>query len=448
MSKIKLKSQQGKKIGIFGLGLTGCSAFSALDEIAQTILCWDDSQVNRDKFISQFGSSPLMDITEKAWQSLDKIIISPGVPPGHGIYSLIKQHNILISSDIELFIEENPKSKIIAITGTNGKSTTTALIGHILHESGLDYHFGGNIGLPVLMLPQKAEGYVLELSSFQIDLLHNFNPFISILLNITEDHLDRYGTFEEYSKSKFRAFEGGGIKIIGIDSDKSQEFYKSLRRKGERKLIPITTNSSDEGVSCNAGKLTDTFFNHDSYTIPELRYLSGKHNQENIAASFAACRALGVAPLEIIKHISSFTWLKHRMQYLGTKNNISFYNDSKATNATSAACSLISLSNIFWLAGGIFKEKSLSPIDFALKNVTKAYLFGKDKLLFAKYLENKVEYRICMNMSEAFEYAVKEAQMIKENSNILLAPACASYDQFKNFEDRGNQFIELYDTTK
>jgi UDP-N-acetylmuramoylalanine--D-glutamate ligase len=178
MGKMKLKSQQGKKIGIVGLGLTGCSAFSALEEIAQTILCWDDSQVNRDKFISQFGSSPLTDITDEAWQSLDKIIISPGIPPAHTIYSLIKRHNILISSDIDLFIEENSQSKIIAITGTNGKSTTTALIGHILHKSGLDYHFGGNIGLPVLMLPEKAEGYVLELSSFQIDLLQNFKEAI------------------------------------------------------------------------------------------------------------------------------------------------------------------------------------------------------------------------------------------------------------------------------
>jgi len=445
---MKLNSQKGKKIGIFGLGLTGCSAFSALNKVAKTILCWDDLEANRNNFTSQFGSESIKDIAEKDWQALDKVIISPGVPPSHPIFSLIKEHNILISSDIDLFIEENSQSRIIAITGTNGKSTTTALIGHILHKSGLDYHVGGNIGLPVLMLPKGAAGYVLELSSFQIDLLQNFNPFISILLNITQDHLDRYGTFEEYSKSKFRAFEGDGIKIIGIDSDKSQEFYESLKAKGERKLIPITTNSSNNGIICHSKKLIDNFFNRDTYELPEFKYLKGKHNQENIVASFTACRALGVAPLEIIKHISSFKGLKHRMQYLGTKDNISFYNDSKATNATSAACSLISLSNIFWLAGGIFKEKSLSPIDFAVKNVKKAYLFGKDRLLFATYLENKVEYTMCMNMNEAFEYAVKDAQMIKENANILLAPACASYDQFKNFEDRGNQFIELYDSTK
>ncbi len=444
---MKLNHQKGKKIGIFGLGLTGCSAFSALNEVTKTILCWDDSEVNRNKFISQFGSESLSDITDQAWQFLDKVVISPGVPPSHAIFSLIRKHNLLISSDIELLIEENPQSKIVVITGTNGKSTTTALIGHILHKAGFDYHVGGNIGLPVLMLPEKAVGYVLELSSFQIDLIQNFNRFfISILLNITQDHLDRYGTFEEYSKAKFRAFQGNGIKIIGIDSDKSREFYAHLKKKGERKLIPISTGSSHDGISCNSERLVDNSFNHDTYDLPALNHLQGKHNQENIAVSFAACRSLGVEPLEIIEHISSFKGLKHRMQYLGTKNNISFYNDSKATNATSAACSLISLNNIFWLAGGIFKEKSLSPIDFALKNVKKAYLFGKDKLLFAKYLENKVEYTICMTMNEAFECAVKDAQLIKVGTNILLAPACASYDQFKNFEDRGNQFIELYDT--
>ena len=443
---MKLKSQKGKKIGIFGLGLTGRSAFSALDKVAKTILCWDDLEANRNNFISQSGSQSLKDITEKDWQSLDKVIISPGVPQSHSIFLLIKKYNILISSDIDLFIEENPQSKIIAITGTNGKSTTTALIGHILNKAGLDYHVGGNIGLPVLMLPQGAAGYVLELSSFQIDLLENFNPFISILLNITQDHLDRYGTFEEYSKSKFRAFQGDGIKIIGIDSDKSREFYNHLREEGERKLIPISSSSSNDGIICHSEQLLDNFFNRDAYALPELQYLKGKHNQENIAAAFAACRALGLAPLEIIESISSFNGLKHRFQYLGTKNNISFYNDSKATNATSAACSLVSLNNIFWLAGGIFKEKSLSPIDFGLKNVKKAYLFGKDKLLFANHLENKIEYTICTTMKEAFECAIKDAQMIKENTNILLAPACASYDQFKNFEDRGNQFIELYDS--
>jgi UDP-N-acetylmuramoylalanine--D-glutamate ligase len=445
MIKMKLNYQKGKKIGIFGLGLTGCSVFFALREEAETLLCWDDSEANRNNFISQFGDNALNDITNEAWRSLDKIVISPGIPPSHAIFSLAKQYNIEISSDIGLFIEENNQSKIIVVTGTNGKSTTTALIGHILQHGGLDYHMGGNIGLPVFRLPQSADGYVLELSSFQIDLLQNLNPFISILLNITPDHLDRYRTFEKYCESKFRAFEGDGIKIIGIDSDKSQEFYSSLKKKGEKKLIPISVIHEHEAICCHETNLVDNFFNRDVYTLPDFSYLKGKHNQENIAAAFTACRALGVLPDEIIKHLSSFKGLKHRMQYLGNKGNISFYNDSKATNAASAACSLASLNNIFWLAGGIFKEKSLAPIDLALKNVKKAYLFGKDKLLFAKYLENKVEYKIYTTMNEAFECAIKDARVEQEPISILLAPACASYDQFKNFEDRGNQFIELYD---
>ncbi|GAB4167737.1 MAG: UDP-N-acetylmuramoyl-L-alanine--D-glutamate ligase [Rickettsiaceae bacterium] len=442
---MKLTSQAGKKIGIFGLGLTGHSTYEALKGVAETVVCWDDSASNRQVFSSEYGNECLKDLSHNVWTTLDKIIISPGVPSSHEVFLLAKGYNILISSDIQLFLEQNPNSKIVAVTGTNGKSTTVALIGHILRENELDYHIGGNIGLPALRLPENAQGYVLELSSFQLDLLDRFNPDIAVLLNITPDHLDRHGTFEKYCQAKFKAFQGDGIKVIGIDNDKSKEFYTHLKIYGDEKVIPISSNLYRHGISCDQHQIVDRFFNRGSYGLRKLNNLPGAHNRENIAASFAVCRALGLMPKEIIEHLLTFKGLAHRMQYLGTKDGISYYNDSKATNATSALCSLSALDNIFWLAGGIFKEDTLLPIAPALKNIKKAYLFGQSKMIFAEYLKNKVEYELCTNMEEAFQKATSDALLIHSKANILLAPACASFDQFKNFEDRGNQFIKLYD---
>jgi UDP-N-acetylmuramoylalanine--D-glutamate ligase len=427
------------KIGIFGLGISGISSLEYLKDKAKKIICWDDSDANRAKIEEKF----LAPISDPKWQELDMIVMSPGVPESHDIYSLATKHNILISSDIEIFLQANLGAKIIVITGTNGKSTTTALIGHILRENNLDYHIGGNIGLPVLSLPQEAKGYVLELSSFQLNLLKSINPTIAILLNITPDHLDRHKTFEEYCRIKEIAVSGDGLKIIGVDSEASKDIYEKLRKTGEKKLIPIDSKLRQNGISCTTNYLIDGFFDFKSYALPTLKQLSGKHNQENIAASFAACRALGLKAESIIAQIKNFQGLPHRMQFIGTHKNVSFYNDSKATNVSSAISSIKSLENIFWLAGGIFKEENLLPLEKYLKNIKKAYIFGKNKLLFEEYLKEKVEYQLCDDMNEAFKASMRDAALEQQEANILLAPACASFDQFKNFEDRGNQFIDL-----
>lgn len=424
------------KIGVFGLGISGISSLEYLKDKAKKIICWDDSDTNRAKIKEKF----LVPISDPKWQELDMIIMSPGVPESHDIYSLTTKHKLLIFSDIEIFLQANSGAKIIIVTGTNGKSTTTALIGHILRENNLDYHIGGNIGLPVLSLPQGAKGYVLELSSFQLNLLKSIDPTIAILLNITPDHLDRHKTFAEYCRIKAIAVNGDGLKIIGVDSNASKDIYEKLRKNGEKKLIPI---DSKNGINCTEDNLIDNFFDSKSYKLPTLKQLSGRHNQENIAASFAACRALGLRSESIIEQIENFHGLPHRMQFIGTHKNISFYNDSKATNVNSAISSLSSLENIFWLAGGIFKEENLLPLEKYLKNIKKVYIFGKNKLLFEEYLKGKIEYQLCENMNEAFKAAVTDTMLEQQEANILLAPACASFDQFKNFEDRGNQFIDL-----
>ena len=433
-------SLKNKKIGIFGLGITGISIYSDIAHHTNEIICWDDSEKNRTNFQDQ---KTLFDLSNERWKSIDTVFISPGVPNNHQIFLLAKQYNILISSDIELFLHHNPHSKIIAITGTNGKSTTTALIGHILNNCGYDFPIGGNIGMPVLSLPKNKTGYVLELSSFQLDLISFFNPTISVLLNITPDHLDRHGTFDEYCKAKMRALRGDGIKVIGIDTDASREIYDTLAHSGEKNIIAISTSNKKNTISFSNCILHDDFYDADSYKIPESQNLAGKHNKENITAAYAVCRSLGLKPNDIIDQLPSFQGLKHRMQNLGSKNNITYYNDSKATNASSAAGSLTSMQNIFWLAGGIFKEESLDPLEKSLSNVKKAYLFGESSLLFSGYLKDKVDFEVFDTMQEAFSKANIDAKNAKEHAYIVLAPACASFDQFRNFEERGNKFIDL-----
>ncbi len=431
---------KNKKIGIFGLGVTGESIYLEISTQTNDIICWDDSEQNRLNFKAQ---NALFDLSDKKWLSLDIIFISPGIPSNHAVFLLAKEHNLLISSDIELFLHANPNSKIIVITGTNGKSTTTALVGHILNNSGYDFPIGGNIGLPVLSLPQNKMGYVLELSSFQLDLIQFFNPTISVLLNITPDHLDRHGTFEEYCKAKMRALRGDGLKIINIDNKTSKEIYEVLTRNGEKKIIAISTHKQKNTISCSKNSIDDNFYDNLSTNLPNLPNLPGLHNQENIATSYAVCRSLGLKPQEIADQLSSFGGLKHRMQNVGSSGNITYYNDSKATNASSAAASLSAAQNIFWLAGGVFKEENLKPLEKSLKNVKKAYLFGKSKLLFLEYLKDKIDFEMFDTMQEAFAKANIDAKQATKKASIILAPACSSFDQFKNFEDRGNQFIDL-----
>ena len=272
-------SLKNKKIGIFGLGITGVSIYSDIVHHTNEIICWDDSEKNRTNFQDH---KTLFDLSNERWKSIDTVFISPGMPNNHQIFLLAKQYNILISSDIELFLHHNLHSKIIAITGTNGKSTTTALIGHILNNCGYDFPIGGNIGMPVLSLPKNKTGYVLELSSFQLDLISFFNPTISVLLNITPDHLDRHGTFDEYCKAKMRALRGDGIKIIGIDTDASKEIYDTLAHSGEKNIIAISTSKKKNTISFLNSLLHDNFYDADSYKIPELQNLTGKHNKQNI----------------------------------------------------------------------------------------------------------------------------------------------------------------------
>lgn len=425
-----------KKIGIFGLGKTGISAYEYLHRHEKPqpgtpedyhIICYDDNDKNRKDFIAKFGPEPLKHIQDPEWQSLDYIVLSPGVPlhfpKPHDIVKLAQRYNIPITSDIELFYNANQEAKYIAITGTNGKSTTTALIGHILGES---YGVGGNIGLPVLDLPQK-KGYVLELSSYQLDLLCDFHANIAILLNITPDHIDRHGSLENYIEAKKRIWRNMGPKdhlIIGIDNDITGRIYNEIKGKMPFNIIPISIKD-------------------DIGDLPQNPYLLGDHNLENVIAAITAARITSISNSEIKSKLVSFIGLKHRMQFVINYQNINFYNDSKATNAEAASKSIAALDNIYWLAGGIAKEGGIESLAPLFSKIKKAYLFGESKDLFANTLKGKIAYEQCEDMESAIKLAYRDALIDSSKANILLAPACASFDQFKSFEHRGDEFIRV-----
>ena len=449
-----LSKQTGKKIGIFGLGLTGTSVYRSLMTVVKELICHDDSKVNIEKFIKEFGSSHVLSINNQKWKTLDKIVISPGIPHSHQIFQIALENKIPVTSDIELFIEENPNSEFIFITGTNGKSTVTALTGHILHKAGLDYHVGGNIGKAVMSLPYHRKGYVFELSSFQIELLTRIDAKISVITNITPDHLDRYKNVEDYARVKEKIFTPNSLKIIGVNSLITRNIYRKFKKVYNPKIIPISNSKQIEGgIFYDNNYLYDNIeSNKVSLPLPSLPHLQGFHNKENIAIAYAICKSLLVPSSVIIKALESFKGLEHRMQYIGSYKNINFYNDSKATNISSALASLSAFNNIIWFAGGKFKEESFDELKPVLKNIKKAYFFGESKNLFAEFLDlvssPKPGYELCENLEEAFNKAMEYSIKTSEKLNFLLAPACASYDQFKNFEERGTLFIKLVQNIK
>ena len=415
------------------------------------IVCWDDSEQNRVSFASSHGNTQPIPITNTAWTKLDYIILSPGVPTTfpepHDIAILAKKHNIPIMSDIDLLYIARSDAHYISVTGTNGKSTTTALIHHILLEK--NYDIGGNIGAAALGMKPTANGYVLEFSSFQLDITHNFHSNIGIILNITPDHIDRHGTFMNYILSKKSLIDDlapNGTAILSADNKITRELGQDLHLAMKNiHFIRISTKKIiDGGVCVKGGKIFDAISGKvTEYELPTNKSLQGAHNFENIAAAYASAISSGLKPEYILSKIATFVGLPHRMQFVGTKSNIDFYNDSKATNAEAASKSIGTLKNIYWLAGGVPKEGGIGDLLPLLSDhVKKAYLFGEAKELFAGQIGASTEVQICDNMKEAFDAAHKDASKSTEHANILLAPACASYDQFKNYEERGNKFIE------
>jgi UDP-N-acetylmuramoylalanine--D-glutamate ligase len=451
----------GQKVAVFGLGNSGLLSARALVAGGAQVVCFDDD-FNKVADAEAAGLDTL-DFHNLDWSKIAALVLTPGVPlthpAPHWAAALASKANVEIIGDIELFCLERTMSgancPLVTITGTNGKSTTTALITHLLRDAGRDAQMGGNIGVPVLALQPFAPGrvYVLEVSSYQIDLAPSLKPTVGILLNISEDHLDRHGSMENYAALKtllVAAVEPGGSAVIGVDDRFTRAAADRIERAG-RPVVRVSVEAPLREGYYAEGSTIMRAREGKTYPVAQLAgiaSLRGAHNAQNAACAVAACMALKLDPPEIQKGLVSFPGLAYRMQQVGHKptdlGSVLFVNDSKATNADSAAKALASFDDIFWIAGGKPKTGGITSLAEFFPRIRKAFLIGEAARDFARTLEGKVPYEICGVLSAAVNAAARDAQAcgLKEPV-VLLSPACASFDQYPNFEMRGKAFTDL-----
>ena len=463
-----VETLDGKPIGVFGLGVSGQASVKALEAAGVQIIAWDD----------ETGEPP------QDFVALACLVLSPGVPlhypEPHAVVKQARDAGIPIMCDIELFSRALPHVKTIGITGTNGKSTTAALLHHVLRECGVQAQLGGNIGRAVLDLDmplsaicrpehlplchperlplrhpeREAEGsgrdnentqpdpssqapqddnkeddstYILELSSYQLDLCPTFTPDIAVLLNITQDHLDRHGTMENYVASKAQIFEGAGDAVIATDDGFTQQIADDVETKGARHLTRVSAKDIDF----------------------ETQALKGEHNQQNIAAVMTIARLLALDESTVRIAIDSFPGLAHRQFFVREKDGVRFINDSKATNVEATAKALQAYDDIYWIVGGQAKEGGLKGLEAYLGNVRSAFLIGEAANSFANWHTQQGLHYVKSNiLKQAVEDAMTQIAKDKaigdiEEAVVLLSPACASWDQFSSFEERGDTFEEI-----
>ncbi|MET0483995.1 MAG: UDP-N-acetylmuramoyl-L-alanine--D-glutamate ligase, partial [Aestuariivirgaceae bacterium] len=377
----------------------------------------------------------------------------PGVPLTHPRphWSVDKAHaaGVEVIGDTEIFIREiaGTGSRLVAITGTNGKSTTTALTGHVLRSAGLDAHVGGNIGTAVFQLPPPAPGrvYVLELSSYQIDLTPGLKPDAAILMNLTPDHLDRHGDMAGYAAVKAKIFarqSTGDVALCSLDDDWSAAIAAALPAASTHRPFSVQRRL-DDGLSAPDGVLQDCRKGEAQAKLDlrDLDTLRGRHNWQNACAAYGAGRAMGVSAAAIDEGFRSFPGLAHRMEEVGRAGNVIFINDSKATNADAAEKALLSFDTIYWIAGGLMKAGGIEPLRPLFGRIVRAYLVGQDAPALAATLEGTTAYRMCGTIEQAAAAAARDARAEnRSGAVVLLSPACASFDQFPNFEVRGDAF--------
>jgi UDP-N-acetylmuramoylalanine--D-glutamate ligase len=441
----------GREIALFGLGGSGLATAHALVEGRATVLAWDDNPDSVAK-AEQEGIA-VGDLRQADWTRFASFVLSPGVPlthpKPHWSVELARGAGVEVIGDIELFARErtkrSPNAPFIAISGTNGKSTTTALAAHIIRESGRDAQMGGNIGRAVMTLepPTDDRFYVVECSSYQIDLAPSVNPTAGILLNLTPDHLDRHGTMQHYAAVKERLVAGSDTAIIGVDDVYCAQIANRLELAGKQvirisKRLPLPDGFFADGTDLMEAE-------HGRYErigfLQGIGSLRGQHNAQNALAAVAACRKVGLELGEIQSGLDSFPGLAHRMEQVGRKGHVLFINDSKATNADASAPALSTFPRIYWIAGGLPKEGGIESLRGYFPRIAKAYLIGEAAPAFSATLGEAVPYEISRTLDAAVEHAAADAAR-DENGEVavLLSPACASFDQYKNFEVRGEAF--------
>jgi UDP-N-acetylmuramoylalanine--D-glutamate ligase len=451
----------GKKVAVFGLGGSGLASARALLAGAADVVAFDDDAVSVAK--ASAAGIPTADLRRLDWSKIAALVLAPGVPlthpAPHWTVELAKKNAVEVIGDIELFCRERrkvaPESPFVAVTGTNGKSTTTALIAHLAAAAGLDAQIGGNIGTAILsLLPPGASTarplrvHVIECSSYQIDLAPSLDPSIGILINLTADHLDRHGTMEHYAAVKERLVAGvpnKGAAIIGVDDEWCQRIASRLAQSGKRLVRVSVRHALAEGVYVEHQRIMSAVDGKPTpiTEIGGIGSLRGLHNAQNAACAAAAALALGLTPAAIQAGLRSFPGLAHRMEEVGRRGAVLFVNDSKATNADSAAQALVCFNDIFWIAGGKPKTGGIESLRPFFPRIRKAYLIGEAANEFAKTLAD-VPHEIDGTLDKALAAATRDAGASSAGEPVvLLSPACASFDQYRNFELRGDAFRDL-----
>lgn len=447
----------GKKVAIFGLGISGLATSSALFAGGADVIGWDDSD-ERIEYATSAGI-PTADLHKIDWSRIAALVLAPGVPlthpAPHWTVELARAAGVEVIGDIELYCRERrsyaPDAPFVAVTGTNGKSTTTALTAHLLTTAGKEVALGGNIGTAILSLAPPSPGrvHVIEVSSFQIELAPSLDPSVGILINVSEDHLDRHGTMANYAGIKERLAAGvqeNGTAIIGVDDGWCQAAADRIARSGRRVVRVSIRQPLDDGIFVEGDRIlrAESGATQEIAHIGGIPTLRGVHNAQNAACATAAALALGIAPNTIQDGLRSYPGLAHRIEEVGRQGRVVFVNDSKATNADAAARALACFSDIYWIAGGRPKSDGIASLDGFFPRIRKAYLIGEAAPQFAKTLEGAVAYDIVDTLDRAVAAAAEEASASEAaDPVVLLSPACASFDQFKNFEDRGDAFRKL-----
>jgi UDP-N-acetylmuramoylalanine--D-glutamate ligase len=454
---IPVKSFADKKVAVFGLGGSGLASAQALVAGGADVVAFDDNAASVAK--TKEAGIAIADLHTLDWSKISALLLAPGVPlthpAPHWSVGLAQKAGAEVIGDVELFCRERrslaPDSPFVAITGTNGKSTTTALIHHLLKSAGRPAELGGNIGTAILTLsPPRADlAHVIECSSYQIDLAPTLDPRVGVLINVSGDHLDRHGTIEHYAAVKERLVAGvsaQGTAVIGVDDDWCAAAADRIVAKGRivvrisvRKRLPDGIFAEDGAILRASNGKAETVARLDG--IGSLR---GLHNAQNAACATAAVLALGLGAAQIQEGLRSFPGLAHRMEQVGRKGVVLFVNDSKATNADSSAQALACFGDMFWIAGGKAKTGGITSLERFFPRVRKAYLVGEAAEEFSRTLDEKVAYEMSGTIDRAVEAAARDAECsgLKEPV-VLLSPACASFDQFRNFEVRGDHFRKL-----
>ncbi len=464
---------EGRRVAVFGLGRSGITAARALQAGGAVPVLWDDGVSGRMQ--AEAEGFVVEDLTRADWSGFAALVLSPGAPlthpKPHWTVERAHQARVPVTGDVELFaraldaLPKGQRPRVVAITGTNGKSTTTALIGWVLKSAGLSVHIGGNIGIGVLALPQPTPEavYVIEVSSYQLDLTTSFAPDVAILTNISPDHLDRHGGMEGYVAAKQRIFQTQGpeaLALVGVDEHWGQGIASDLR-KLEHRVCTVSTSAHPRGggdpvraaplqpkdwLPASAGmsgiEAEPGALMADGEVLTDLsaaRSLPGRHNAQNAAFAYAAARALGVSHEAAVEGLLSFPGLAHRMEAVGRLGAVRFINDSKGTNADAARQALASYPSVFWIAGGKAKEGGIDSLRDLFPRVTKAYLIGEAADAFSVTLAD-TPHVVAHTMERAVELAAADAAKAGGEQVVLLSPACASFDQFPDFEVRGEAF--------